>query len=197
MKHGKSIYTRRVNLGDYEHQELTMEIHFEDGDNAEFETVMLTEKVCGILGCTNPAAKLVEKAQQAIQATKNMKELTKAVNEEVVKDEPKSGTKKKSKSSTSKAKKTSKKSKAAVEEPKAEVKQEVKEADSDSKKDTSVEKPKAEKLAYLKYDREKQEHKKEFYILLNSKYSSWASDPEVNAKAKAASVNLEGEVMYE
>jgi outer membrane biosynthesis protein TonB len=154
-------YMRRVNLGNYEHEELSMSAILEDGENVSTAMLTLKNEVHHSLGLVGTPTEAPKKEVKVPEVPKK---------EETKKETPK------------------KEEKKEVELPPVIDKKE-------DLPETKEKKPKAKKeeVKPTPYERAKQVHKDLFANLLNKTFPGWSSDKEAIARAKHASLSLEGE----
>lgn len=175
MKILEAKYTRRLNLGNYEHEELTLGVAFDESDDIASNVAALKATTLGLL--KNEASDaVVAKAEKAVKTiAKEDKEgetATKA-------DTPSPKQDAKADKSKAKASKAVSKSKKAQDLSEKEVtKDEV-------KKTFEGKAPKAT----VKYDREIAEHKHTLSTILDADYPTWKKDN--NLKAKAGKLSKE------
>lgn len=167
MKYGKISFTRRIPTADYAYDEVTMDVHCEDGDDVAQVGADLKANVVSLLGGTveAPAKPAIAKPVKAAPA------IADTVSEE-----------------TPAQKKAAEKKEAA--RIKAEEKAEA------AKIKAAEKKAAADAKKVVPYDREEQTHKSAFAKILKEANSGWKACDDCKAVAKTISAELNGEPLF-
>ena len=167
-------YLRRVNLGNYEHTEISATSVVNEGQDPDKIGEALKQQVEKLLGLRDSVDfSLVEEVTEdgnLKMKDGSVKEVTE--NTEIVHEEKKEEPKEEEKPKTTKKKATKKKVSKKKEEPKGPV-------------------------PSVKYDRTKQEHKDEMAKALNQHVAKWKTTDEGKKKARELSEKLVGEYIFD
>lgn len=157
----------RKNKGNYEHEENQLSAVIAEGEDAYRAGVAVKEQAYALLGMG---------PKPVSEPVKNEK----AVAEEKVKEEPKKEEVKETpKTEEVKAKKAPKEVASKAPAKKEPVKKEVKTKPA------------------VKYNRTEDTHREEFASILGKEFPGWASDADLKSKAKACSMAMDGEYIFD